>query len=140
MKRSILFIWYSGGMQQSIFTRIIEGEIPCYKIYEDERTLAFLNINPQQPGHTLVVPKVQVDRLEDLEDEDYTALMQTVKKLALHMRDELQCERVCMKVEGFEVPHAHVHLLPCDTAEDFAAPPYEAGEDELRDMAERLAY
>lgn len=127
-------------MKQSIFTRIIEGEIPCYKIYEDERTFAFLDINPRQPGHMLVVPREQVDHLEDLEDEDYQALMSTVKKLSQHMRDELQVERVCIIVEGFEVPHAHIHLIPCDTAEDFVATPYEASEDELRDMSERLAY
>lgn len=127
-------------MQESIFTRIINGDLPCYKIYEDERTFAFLNINPQQPGHSLVVPKVQVDHLEDLDDEDYRAVMATVKKLMLHIRDELQAERVCSKVEGFEIPHAHVHLIPCDTSEDFMTPTYEASSDELADMHERLAY
>lgn len=127
-------------MQESIFTKIINGDLPSYKIYEDERTFAFLNINPVQAGHTLVVPKAQVDHLEDLEDDDYQAVMATVKKLMLHIRDELQVERVCSKVEGFEVPHAHVHLIPCETADDFTSDPYEAGPNELTDMHERLSY
>lgn len=127
-------------MQDSVFTKIINGEIPSYKIYEDEKTYAFLDINPIQPGHTLVVPKAQVDHLEDLEDDDYRALMTTVKKLMLHIRDELQVERVCVIVEGFEVPHAHVKLIPCDTPEDFNERPREANQDELTDMHERLAY
>ena len=127
-------------MQDSIFTKIINGEIPSYKIYEDERTFAFLDINPIQPGHTLVVPKSQVDHFEDLEPEDYEALMHTVKLLSQNMRDELQVERICIVVEGFEVPHTHIHLIPCNTEEDFHSPKYEAGKDELLDMAERLAY
>ncbi len=127
-------------MKPSIFTKIINGDIPCYKIYEDERTFAFLDINPVQPGHTLVVPRAQVDHLEDLDDEDYEALMHTVKLLAQNMREELQVERVCVIIEGFEVPHVHVKLIPCNTAEDFRSEPYAADEDELRDMVERLAY
>lgn len=140
MKRRLLFIWYSEGMKPSIFTKIINGEIPCYKIYEDERTFAFLDINPVQPGHTLVVPRQQVDHFDDLEDEDYEALMHTVKLLAQTMREELQVERICVIIEGFEVPHVHVKLIPCNTAEDFRSEAYEADEDELRDMVERLAY
>ena len=127
-------------MQDSIFTKIINGDIPSYKVYEDERTLAFLDINPIQPGHTLVVPKVQVDQLSDLEIEDYRAVMNTAKLLMQNMRDELQVERVCVKVEGFDVPHAHVHLIPCNTVEDFLQSSYEAAEDELIDMQERLSY
>lgn len=116
------------------------GEVPAYKIYEDELTYAFLTIEPVQPGHTLVISRVQVDHLEDLEPEDYQAVMDTTRKLMLHMRDELGCERVCLKIEGFEIPHAHVHLIPCNTAADLFEPTYEAGEDELRDMQQRLAY
>ncbi|MFZ1812289.1 MAG: HIT family protein [Candidatus Saccharimonadales bacterium] len=127
-------------MQPSIFTKIINGELPCHKIYEDERTIAFLDINPVQPGMTLVVPKVQVDHLEDLEDEDFAAVMHATKLLMLHIRDELQVERVCVVVEGFDVPHAHVRLVPCNTPEDLHATPYEADQDELTDMAERLTY
>ena len=127
-------------MQESIFTKIINGDIPSYKVHEDEHTYAFMNINPVQPGHLLVVPREQVDHIYDLEPDVYAAVMRTVQTLASHMKEELQTERVCIKVEGFEVPHAHVHLIPCNTAEDFNAPPYEAAEDELRDMQERLTY
>ena len=133
-------ISYTIPMKPSIFTKIISGEIPCYKIYEDERTFAFLNIRAQQPGHVLVVPKAQVDHLEDLEDEDYEALMKTVKKLMIHMRAELGSERIGVRVEGFEIDHAHVHLIPLDGEIDLKSAPYEVSEDELRDMQERLAY
>lgn len=95
----------------SIFSKIVQGEIPCYKIYEDERTLAFLDINPETPGHTLVIPKVEVDRVYDLEKVDYDALMTTVKKLARHLEDTLG-QRTIIKVIGVDVPHAHVHLVP----------------------------
>ena len=97
----------------SIFTKIINGEIPCYKIYEDDKTLAFLDINPETPGHALVIPKVEVDKIYDLEDEDFHALMSTVKKLSRHMEQVLGA-RTIWKVIGSDVPHAHVHLLPFD--------------------------
>ena len=95
----------------SVFTKIIRGELPCYKIYEDDKTLAFLDIEPEAPGHTLVVPKVEVDRIYDLSDEDYQAVMATVKKLSRHFEDVLG-ERIMIKVVGIDVPHAHVHILP----------------------------
>jgi histidine triad (HIT) family protein len=97
----------------SVFTKIINGEIPCYKIYEDEKTLAFLDINPEAVGHTLVVPKVEIDKIYDLPDEDYMALMQTVKKVSRHMEEALG-KRTLWKVIGVDVPHAHVHLIPYD--------------------------
>ena len=97
----------------SIFTKIINGEIPCYKIYEDDKTLAFLDINPETKGHTLVVPKVEIDKIYDLDDADYQALMATVKKLSKHMEEKLG-QRTLWKVIGTDVPHAHVHLLPYD--------------------------
>ena len=97
----------------SIFTKIIEGEIPCYKIYEDEKTFAFLDINPETKGHTLVVPKNEVDKIYDLPDEDFQALMSTVKKLSKNMEAKLGA-RTLWKVIGTDVPHAHVHLLPYD--------------------------
>ena len=97
----------------SVFTQIINGEIPCYKIYEDDHTFAFLDINPETPGHTLVVPKKEVDKIYELPDEDYQALMATVKKLSAHMEKQLGA-RTLWKVIGTDVPHAHVHLLPYD--------------------------
>ena len=97
----------------SIFTKIINGEIPCYKIYEDDKTLAFLDIHPETPGHTLVIPKNEVDKIYDLPDEDFRALMATVKKLSTHMEKVLG-QRTLWKVVGTDVPHAHVHLEPYD--------------------------
>jgi len=95
----------------SVFTKIIQGEIPCYKIYEDDKTMAFLDIEPEEVGHTLVVPKVEVDKVYDLSDEDYQAVMATVKKLARHY-EKILGERIMIKIVGIDVPHAHVHLLP----------------------------
>lgn len=97
----------------SIFTKIINGEIPCYKIYEDDKTMAFLDINPETKGHTLVVPKNEVDKIYELPEEDYEALMNTVKKLSQNM-EKILGKRTLWKVIGTDVPHAHVHLLPYD--------------------------
>jgi histidine triad (HIT) family protein len=99
-------------MAGSIFSQIISGELPSHKIYEDERTFAFLDINPINPGHTLLVPKAEVDHLWDLQTADYDALMRTAKKLALHIRKILGAPRVGLVVEGFAVAHAHLHLIP----------------------------
>ena len=97
----------------SIFTQIIKGEIPCYKIYEDDKTFAFLDIHPETKGHTLVVPKIEVDKIYDLPTEYYEALMSTIKKLSQHMEKQLG-RRTLWKVVGTDVPHAHVHLMPFD--------------------------
>ena len=97
----------------SVFAKIVAGEIPCYKVYEDDKTLAFLDIHPETKGHTLVIPKIEVDKIYDLSDEDYTALMDTVKKLSSHMEKVLGA-RIIWKVVGTDVPHAHVHLMPLD--------------------------
>ncbi len=120
----------------SIFSKIIAGEISCYKIYEDEKTLAFLDIHPETPGHTLVIPKVEVDKLYDLEMEDYLAVMKTVKILASRMEKVLG-RRTLMKVIGTDVPHAHVHLVSLD-------PDYQYGqvvemtEEEMKEMQKKL--
>lgn len=97
----------------SIFTKIIQGEIPSYKIYEDDKTLAFLDIHPETKGHILVIPKLEVDKIYDLPDEDYEALMKTVKKLSKHLENKTGA-RTLWKVVGTDVPHAHVHLEPLD--------------------------
>lgn len=97
----------------SIFTKIIQGKIPCYKIYEDDKTFAFLDIHPESKGHVLVIPKNEVDKIYNLPDEDYQALMNTVKKLSQHMEKTLGA-RTLWKVVGTDVPHAHVHLMPLD--------------------------
>lgn len=95
----------------SIFSKIVAGEIPCYKIYEDETCLAFLDINPEEKGHTLVIPKIEVDKIYDLDDETYTHLFAVAKKLMKNM-DEKLGTRTLMKVIGVDVPHAHIHLIP----------------------------
>lgn len=97
----------------SIFTKIINGEVPCYKIYEDDKTFAFLDIHPESKGHVLVVPKLEVDKIYDLPEDDYVALMSTVKKLSKHLEQRLGA-RIIWKVVGTDVPHAHVHLMPLD--------------------------
>ncbi|AHB42201.1 HIT family protein [Candidatus Saccharibacteria bacterium RAAC3_TM7_1] len=99
-------------MKPSIFTKIINGEVPCHKVYEDDTTFAFLDINPATKGHTLVVPKRQVEFVWDLSDDEYQALMTTVKKIALHLREQLDVPYVGEVVVGVDVPHAHVHLIP----------------------------
>lgn len=103
---------YTKDMEESIFTKIIKGEIPCYKIYEDDKTIAFLDIEPNVIGHTLVVPKVQVDQFHDLDDENYHALWATVKKVAINHQEKLGMDRIGISIKGVDVPHAHVHILP----------------------------
>ena len=98
----------------NVFDKIIAGEIPCYKIYEDDKVLAFLDINPEAAGHTLVIPKVDVDKIYDLDDDYYAALTTAAKKIAKHM-DEVLKTRILWKVIGTDVPHAHVHLIPFDS-------------------------
>lgn len=96
----------------SVFSKIIAGDIPCYKIAENENCFAFLDINPLTKGHTLVVPKVEVDYIFDLEDNVYLDLQKFAKKLALAIKRVMPCERVGVCVMGMEVPHAHIHLIP----------------------------
>lgn len=98
--------------EPSLFTRIINGEIPAHKIYEDDRVIAFLDTHPLSEGHTLVVPKKQIDHIWDLEHDDYTYLMEVVRKIAIHIRETIGCTRLGVIVEGFGVPHTHVHLVP----------------------------
>lgn len=96
----------------SIFTKIINGEIPCYKIAEDENFFAFLDINPNAKGHTLCVPKKEINKLFEIEDDLYLGLMQFSKKIAVALEKTVPCNRIGMAVIGLEVPHAHVHLIP----------------------------
>lgn len=102
----------------SIFTKIISGEIPSYKICENEDFFVFLDINPNAEGHTLVVPKQEVDKVFDLDDELYTKLFQFSKKIAIAIEKAIPCKRVGMTVIGLEVPHVHVHLIPLNTMAD----------------------
>jgi len=102
----------------SIFSRIINGEIPAWKVAESERFLAFLDVNPIAKGHTLIVPKVETDYFFDLSDEEITSIMLFSKKVASAMRSTLPCLRIGMSVIGLEVPHAHVHLVPLNNMGD----------------------
>jgi histidine triad (HIT) family protein len=127
-------------MADSIFTKIIKGEIPAEKVYEDDKNIAFLTIQPIQPGHTLVIPKKQIDHLWDLPDEDYQSLMAASKKVANRLREVLAKKRVGLKVEGFEVNHAHLHLIPMDSVAEYNSQPRDAAPEELAQMAKKLAF
>lgn len=102
----------------SIFTKIINGEIPCYKIAETDLFLAFLDINPNTKGHTLCIPKVEVDNIFDLDENTYHSLMSFSRHVALAIQAAIPCNRVGISVIGLEVPHAHVHLIPLHSMED----------------------
>ncbi|WP_027880852.1 HIT family protein [Mesoflavibacter zeaxanthinifaciens] len=102
----------------SIFTKIINGEIPCYKIAETEDFFAFLDINPNAKGHTLCIPKKEVDKIFDLDEATYIGLMQFSRKVAIAIEQAISCKRVGVSVIGLEVPHVHVHLIPLNTMED----------------------
>ena len=121
----------------SIFSKIIAGEIPSYKIYEDDKVLAFLDINPEVKGHTLVVPKVEVDKIYDLSEEDWVALWAAVKKISAHM-EEITGRRTLYKVIGTDVPHAHVHLMPYDETWEHGKT-LSLTEDEFNAIREKLA-
>ena len=104
----------------SIFTNIVDGKIPCYKVAETSNCLAFLDINPNSKGHTLCIPKKEVDLLFDLDDELYNDLMNFSRKVAVALKKAVSCERVGMSVIGLEVPHAHVHLIPINSMDDMS--------------------
>lgn len=104
----------------SIFTRIINGEIPCYKVAEDENFLAFLDVNPNAKGHTLCVPKKEIDRIFDMEESHYLELMKFSRKVAIALEKTVPCERVGVSVIGLEVPHVHVHLIPLNGMGDMS--------------------
>lgn len=102
----------------SIFTKIVKGEIPCYKIAETEEFLAFLDVNPNSKGHTLCIPKQEVDKIFDLDESTFGRLMSFSQKVAKAIEKTIPCKRIGMTVIGLEVPHAHVHLIPLHTMED----------------------
>lgn len=124
---------------ETLFTKIVRGEIPCHKVWEDERHLAFLDIRPLRPGHTLVIPKDATDYLFDLEPQAYGELMLAVRTVARRLKERLGCQRVVQVVLGYEVPHAHVHLIPTDSMAEL--PPFggaPADHAELARLAARL--
>ena len=102
----------------TIFTKIVNGEIPCYKIAEDENYMAFLDVNPNAKGHTLCIPKLEIDKIFNMDDALYTGLMQFSKKIAIALEKSVPCKRIGMSVIGLEVPHAHVHLIPLNAMDE----------------------
>lgn len=124
----------------TIFTRIIKGEIPSYKIYEDDRYYAFLDINPLAKGHTLLVPKVETDYIFDLEDDLIGDMLRVSKKIARALDRTMDCKRVGMAVLGLEVPHAHIHLIPINDLHDieFSRPKLRLSSEEFEDIAAKI--
>ena len=124
----------------SIFSRIIAGEIPCYKIAEDEHNFAFLDINPLAEGHTLCIPKHEVDYIFDLTDEEYTSLTLFAKRVAVAVKAAMPCQRVGVAVLGMEVPHAHIHLVPLQKESDllFTNPKKQLTPDQFIAIAEKI--
>lgn len=133
-------------MQQepSIFTRIIKGEIPCHKVYEDDYALAFMDIHPIQPGHVLVVSKRQVPNFYDLEGADYDGFMHAVKKVAVRLKEVFpQKKRIGVMLEGLDVDHVHAKVFPIDTGDQFRKEPDMSAEPDhaaLAEMAKKLAF
>lgn len=125
----------------SIFTRIVKGEIPCHKIAETEEFLAFLDIRPLAAGHTLVIPKEEIDYVFDLEDAKLAALMVFAKKVAKAIEAEVPCKRIGLSVIGLEVPHTHVHLVPINAISDmtFGREPVKISNEEMAALAARIA-
>lgn len=124
----------------TIFTRIVNGEIPCYKIAEDDRFFAFLDINPMSEGHTLVIPKEETDYLFDLEDQLLADMMVFAKKIAKAQAKVIECKRVGVAVLGLEVPHAHIHLVPLQIEADinFSKPKLQFSQEEFMAIAEKI--
>ena len=125
---------------RSVFSKIIAGEIPCYKIAEDENHIAFLDVNPNAKGHTLCVPKKEVNKLFDLDAASYAALMEFSRTVALGLRKTVPCKRIGMTVIGLEVPHVHVHLVPLNAMEDATFGKKEQIDaDEMTALAKQIA-
>ncbi|MBK9422333.1 MAG: HIT family protein [Flavobacteriales bacterium] len=124
----------------SIFTRIIRGEIPCHKVGEDERFLAFLDISPLREGHTLVIPKLEVDKFFDLPVDVLSGIMPFAQEVAARIAKVVPCDRIGVSVVGLEVPHAHVHLIPIDSVYDmdFSKPKLKLTQDAFAAIAKRI--
>ena len=121
----------------SIFSKIVSNEIPSYKVYENENFLAFLDINPLKKGHTLVIPKIEVDYIFDLESKEYQELWNFAKLVANGIKRVIKCERISIVVMGLEVPHAHIHLIPLDSMQDidFSEPKLNLSSDQMNKIA-----
>ncbi|MDC6404508.1 MULTISPECIES: HIT family protein [Maribacter] len=124
----------------TLFTKIINGEIPCYKVAEDENFLAFLDINPNATGHTLCIPKVEVDKILDLDEATYMGLMAFSRKVGKALEKAVECKRVGITVIGLEVPHVHVHLIPLNSMQDaIFQKKVKLSEEEFKQVAKAIA-
>ena len=122
----------------TIFTKIVKGEIPCHKIWEDERFFAFLDNRPSQPGMTLVIPKKEIDSPFDMEDDEYCGLLLAAKNLTEPIRKAVGCVKVGLVIEGLEVPHAHVKLMPLFKPQDLHSPPMDVADEELAKISIKI--
>jgi len=124
----------------SLFTKIVNGEIPCYKVAESNDFLAFLDISPLVKGHTLVIPKKEIDYIFDIEDELYKGLWHFSKRVSKAVKNAVPCKRIGVAVIGLEVPHAHIHLIPMNRVSDmnFASPKLSVLKEELEEIAARI--
>jgi len=125
----------------TLFSKIVSGEIPCHKIAEDAHHLAFLDINPLKAGHTLVIPKKEVDYIFDMEDTDLANLMVFSKKVAIALKSVIPCKKVGVSVIGLEVPHTHIHLVPIDQVAEinFAAPKLKLSQEEMTTLSQKVS-
>ncbi len=123
----------------SIFTKIVSGEIPCYKVAEEENYLAFLDVNPNAKGHTLCIPKQEIDKIFDMEEDHYIGLMRFSRKVAKAVEKTVTCKRIGVAIIGLEVPHTHVHLIPLHDMEDMRFQRKESlSKHEFEDLAKRI--
>jgi histidine triad (HIT) family protein len=125
----------------TIFSKIVNGEIPCYKVYEDDEFLAFLDVFPVSKGHVLVIPKKETDYIFDIEDQSYARMWQFAKKISKALKLSVSCERIGISVIGLEVAHAHIHLLPINSLEDmnFSKPKMSFSKQEFEEIADIIA-
>ena len=126
----------------SIFTRIINRELPSYIVCEDKENIAFLDINPLRKGHTLIVPKLQVDNIFSLNENSYNSLFSFAKRVAINMKKKITCDRIGMSVVGLDVPHAHIHLIPINSFEDmnFNKSPLKLTDEEMLNICKTLKF
>ena len=126
----------------TIFSRIIKGEIPCYKVAENDKFFAFMDINPVQKGHTLVIPKKEVDYIFDIDDNDIQEMMLFAKQVAVRIKEAIPCTKVGVAVIGLEVPHAHIHLVPMQNEGDldFKRPKLQLEKEEFEEIQKKIAF
>lgn len=136
-------MWHNIGMEESVFTKIIKGELPANKVYEDDKTIAIIPLHPIALAHVLVIPKKQIDHFIDLPDDDYQAVMATVKKVGQRIDEAIQPKRVGLQVVGLDVPHVHVHVIGFDTLSQYREKPDESQEPNFEKneaLAKSLAF